>query len=229
MPSALVEKKASNRRSSTSGARPLAGVGDLNSTTPGLLDAWAEPRAAPRCAARAALASVDGLGRVLQQVDQHLLDQDRVDISWAGARHVVGQAHVAAAQLDLGQLHASSTMPARRPVCGWVRCASRSADALDDLARALGLARGLFQRASRSSSVICRLDARDHAAAVVVDGGQRLVQFVRHAGGHLAHGDQAAGPTGRARPAGGLLLGQAAGVMSVAITICARRPSTQFR
>jgi hypothetical protein len=65
---------------------------------------------------------------------------------------------------------------------------------LHHLAGALRLARGLLQRAQQVVlGDLPALDARDHAGAVVADGGQRLVQLVRHAGGHLAHGDQAAG------------------------------------
>jgi hypothetical protein len=47
--------------------------------------------------------------------------------------------------------------------------------------------------------------------AVVVDGGQWLVEFMRHAGCHLAHGDE---PAGILRPVGlrrGLLLRPAGG------------------
>jgi hypothetical protein len=55
----------------------------------------------------------------------------------------VGQAHVAPAQLDLGQLHGLATMSC---TSASVRLGSllfhKGADALDDLARALGLARG---------------------------------------------------------------------------------------
>ena len=77
-------------------------------------------------------------------------------------------------------------------------------DALDDLTGTLGLACGFLQCHQHLGFVdVTALQARHQAVAIVVDGGQRLVQFVRDAGGHLAHGDQAAGVLG----AGGLQLG----------------------
>ena len=102
------------------------------------------------------------------------------------------------------------------------------ADALDDLARALAWWAVLQGREQGLFGELAALDARDHAAAVVVDGGERLVQFVRHA--------DAISPmvirrlTDCARSAWRwLALQWRRGVMSVAITIWARRPSTQFR
>ena len=54
------------------------------------------------------------------------------------------------------------------------------------------------------------LDTRDHAVAVVVDGGQWLIEFVRHARSHLAHGDQPTGVLGALGLGGRLCLGDAA-------------------
>lgn len=86
------------------------------------------------------------------------------------------------------------------------------ADALDDLARALGLVGGFFQRRQQGFlRDLAAVDARDDAAAIVVDGGERLVEFVRHAGGHLAHGDEAADRLGAFGLARSLLFGLAPG------------------
>ena len=57
---------------------------------------------------------------------------------------------------------------------------------------ALRLARGLLQRHQHLfGRDALLLQARDDAGAIVADGRERLVQFVRHAGGHLAHGAEA--------------------------------------
>jgi hypothetical protein len=145
--------------------------------------------------------------------------------------HVVRQAHLAAAQVELGQLHHLLDDGRHvRPLAARLAALDEAADALDDLAGALGLARGLLQRAQQLVLVdLPAADARDHAGAVVGDGRQRLVQLVRHAGGHLAHGDQAAGGLGALGLGGACSSAWRRAVMSVAITICARRPSTQLR
>jgi hypothetical protein len=58
----------------------------LNSITPPS-SACGAARRAIRCAgARRQLGAVDGLGRVLQQVQQHLLDEDGVDHASSGRR-----------------------------------------------------------------------------------------------------------------------------------------------
>jgi hypothetical protein len=65
-------------------------------------------------------------------------------------RHVVCQAHVAAAQLDLGQLHRLAHHVVHLASCAiGLAALHEGADALDDLAGALGLARGLVQRAQQ--------------------------------------------------------------------------------
>ena len=68
------------------------------------------------------------------------------------------------------------------------------ANALNDLARPVSLPAGFVQGDEQLFGADgLTLDARDHAIAVVVDGRQRLIQFMRHAGGHFAHRDQPAG------------------------------------
>ena len=48
----------------------------------------------------------DRFGSVFHQVDEHLLDQNRVHHDFRQARrNVVGQAHVVATQLDVGKFH----------------------------------------------------------------------------------------------------------------------------
>jgi hypothetical protein len=54
------------------------------------------------------------------------------------------------------------------------------------------------------------LDAGHHATAVIVDGGQWLVQLMRHARRHFAHGDQAADRLGAFCLARGQFFGLAA-------------------
>ena len=65
---------------------------------------------------------------------------------------------------------------------------------MDDLTGALRLLGGFLQRTQQIdfTDLLC-LDARDHAVAVVVDGGERLVELMRDARCHLTHGDQTAG------------------------------------
>ncbi len=122
------------------------------------------------------------------------------------------QAHVAPAQLDAGQLHrfADHGRHVGRRAVGFAAL-HEGTDALDDLARALGLLRGLLER-GQQRVVVDRLalDARHHPVAVVADRGQRLVELVRHARGHLAHGDQPARRLRAVGLRGGLFLGIAA-------------------
>ena len=88
----------------------------------------------------------------------------------------------------------------------------KGADALDDLARTLRLVGGFLQcRKQRFFRDLPTLDARDHARTVIVDGGERLVEFMRHAGGHFTHGDEAADRLGTLCLPRGLLLSQATG------------------
>ena len=139
---------------------------------------------------------VDRLGRVLQQVEQHLLDQDRVDHQRRQAlRHVGVDRDVAPAQFDAGQVDRVVDDVLRACAgwrCGslrftkarmrWMICPARSA-----------WRDGLLQRGDQVVLVDrVALDARHHAVAVVGDRGQRLVQFVRHRRRHLAHRHQAA-------------------------------------
>ncbi|CAM3914362.1 hypothetical protein ACAN107058_19800 [Paracidovorax anthurii] len=156
---------------------------------------------------------LDRFGAVLHQVDEHLLDEDGVGHHGRQARgHVVGQAHVVAAQFDVGQFHrlAHHALHVGQGAVG-LALFHEGADALDDLAGALGLVGRLLQRGEqRLLGDLLALDARDHAAAVVADGGERLVELVRHAGGHLAHGDEAAHRLRALGLPGGLFLGLAA-------------------
>jgi hypothetical protein len=82
---------------------------------------------------------------------------------------------------------------------------------VDDLARTLRLPGGFFQCAQQVFfGDLLGLDARHHAVAIVVDGGERLVEFVRHAGGHFTHGDEATCGLGAFGLAGGLFFSQTA-------------------
>ena len=139
---------------------------------------------------------VDRFGGVLQQVEHHLLDRDGVDHQRGQAlRRRRRHSDLAAAQLDAGELDRVLDDRARPAPAGVAaRFFHEGADAVDDLPGALGLA-ARSSPAPRSGLPrdLAALDARDHAVAVVGDRGERLVQFVRHRRGHLAHGDQAAG------------------------------------
>ena len=163
-------------------------------------------------ARKRALCNVDGFGRILQQVDHHLLDQDRVHPHHGKPRcHIVVEPHIASPQLDARQFdclaHHGGHVGGRA-----VRLAAlhEGADALDDLARALRLLGGFFERREQRLGVDrLPLDAGHHPIAVVGDGRQRLVELVRHAGGHFAHRDQAARGLGAVGLRGGLLFGVA--------------------
>jgi hypothetical protein len=151
---------------------------------------------------------------VLQQVHQHLLDQDRVDLQhWAAAaRRSWGQAHVVAGAARCRPAPwRCSTICATPESRLALRFAAlhEGADAVDDLAGALGLARGLVRArpAVRLRVMRAGAHARHHAVAVVVDRRQRLVQLVCHAGRHLAHGHQAARHLRALGLVRGLLLG----------------------
>ena len=157
---------------------------------------------------------VDGFGGVFQQIDQHLLDQDAVGHDLA---HIVcngvHQAHLAAAHFDFGQLHGVFHHLAHRGshVVGGAAL-DEGADALNDLPGALRLAGGFFQRLQQVLLLHAAAgDAVAHAAAIVVDGGQGLVEFMRHAGSHLAHRDQAAGGLRALFVLGAASFGQTAG------------------
>jgi hypothetical protein len=136
---------------------------------------------------------VNGLGGVFHQVDQHLLDQDRVHHQLRQTRcDVVRQAHMASAHLDLGQLQ-GLTDHGRHIGQGAVgfTALDEASDAQNDLSSPLRLV-GCFLQCPQQVFFFDLLvfDARDHAAAIVADGREWLVQLMRHAGGHFAHGDQ---------------------------------------
>ena len=145
---------------------------------------------------RRALRRIDRLGGVFQQVDQHLLDQDRVHQQLGQLGHqVLVESDVAPPQFDFCQFHrlGDHGVHVGQGAVGFAAF-HKGADALDDLAGTLRLLCRFFQRAEQVFLVdLLALDARHHAIAIIVDGGQRLVEFMRHAGGHFAHGDQAAG------------------------------------
>ena len=120
---------------------------------------------------------------------------------------------MAAAQFDLGQFHGFVDHGQHFRRCA-VRLAAlyEGANALNDLSGALGLVCGFLQGPEHVFFFnVLVANARDQAIAVVADGGQRLVQFVCHAGRHLAHGDQAAGRMGAFGLLGGEFFGLAAG------------------
>jgi hypothetical protein len=140
--------------------------------------------------------------------------------------------HVAAAQLDAGQVH--RVLDDLRACAAW-RCGSlrfTKARMRWMIWPARSAWRAVFCSAATRSSLAMEsaARARHHAVAVVGDGRQRLVQLVRHRTGHLAHRHQAAGDLGLLGLRRGLLLGlRRRAVMSVAISICARRPSVHCR
>ena len=230
----MVEKNASYMRRDdlVLQARALVGDGELDDVAflGGVARHDAQLDAPPR---GRQLRVVDRLGGVLQQVEDDLLDQDRIDHQRRQALRDVGlDRDVAAAQLDAGEVDRVVDDRLRRRLLA-LRLAAlhEGADAVDDLAGALGLARGLLQRGDQVALVDgVVLDPRHHAVAVVGDRRQRLVQLVRDRRRHLAH---------RHQPARHLrLLGLAArprasalrrSVMSVAISICASRPSVHCR
>ena len=130
---------------------------------------------------RRPLRLLDRFSAVLYQVDQHLLDQDRVDHQ---RRHSGGQIAVepdlVPPQFDLGQLgrvaHHLRDIGQRH--IGFAAL-DEGADALNDLAGPLRLLDGLLERAEQFFLVdLLALEARDDAAAVVVDRGQRLVELM---------------------------------------------------
>ena len=138
----------------------------------------------------------NGFSRILHQINQHLLDQDGVHHDLGKARcNVVRQAHVVAAQLNVGQLHRIADHGGHVGKCAVGLAAfDKRPDALNDLSGSVCLFGGFFQGQQQVLGAdFVAFDARDHAVAIVVDGGQRLVQFMRHARRHFAHGDQPAG------------------------------------
>ena len=123
----------SRRRPRTGGAitssfRPGPMSVTLNSITPPSSGVWrGTTRSSMLRRAGGRLRAVDRLGRVLQQVEHHLLDQDRVDHQRRQALRDVGvDRHVAPAQLDAGQLdRVVDDRAAPAPPGAAARCASR--------------------------------------------------------------------------------------------------------
>jgi hypothetical protein len=180
------------------------------------------------------LGHVDRLGRVLQQVDHHLFDEDRVDAQDRQPRgHIVIEAHIAPAQLDARELdrfadHGRATSAGVR--LGSLRFTKERMRWMIWPARCACFEVFSSAASRASESIVLPLDARHHAVAVVGDRGQRLVELVRHARRHFAHRDQAAGRHARLSAcAAACSSASRRGVMSVAITNCASRPSTHVR
>ena len=124
IPSLLVEKKASNKCASTSGARPCRcpadGFTEIPMTSAPSTWRWyhAQLHAAP---APGALRLGDGLGAIFIRL-MSTCSINMVSAITGGRRgDVVRQAHVVAAQLYFGQPNASPTMSSRRPACDWAR------------------------------------------------------------------------------------------------------------
>jgi hypothetical protein len=88
----------------------------------------------------------------------------------------------------------------------------KTADAQNDLPGSMGLAGSFVQSREQFFWLdLLRVDSRDHAAAVIADGCQRLVQLMGHTRGHLTHGDEAAGRLGALSLLRGQFLGLSSG------------------
>ena len=140
-----------------------------------------------------------GVDGVLQQVQQHLFDQDAVGRQARQiGRHVDGDRHAIALGGNFGQgqrlgqdlVHRDVALLGRLP-------AHEVAHPLDYRGGPLGLTGDLVEGFGDARVVHrCRaagLHAPYQTGGVVADGGQRLVQLVRNRRGHLAHGHQPGG------------------------------------
>ena len=105
---------------------------------------------------------------------------------------MVGEAHVVTAQFNVCQLHGfrHHAVHLGQRAVGFALFTKARMRWMIWPARCAWWAVFKQCRQQRFFRDLPALDARDHARTVVVDGGERLVEFMRHAGGHFAHGDQ---------------------------------------
>jgi hypothetical protein len=164
MPSLLVEKKASNKCSNTSGGRPLPVSSTVNSTPAGFQRPGGA-RAVPHCADPAGGRTYQWTQHCFHQIDENLLDEDGIGHYRRHAfGNMRGQLHIAAAQLDAGQLQrlAHHLAYLGQHAIG-LALFHEGADALNDLP---GAGPGVPSFPARTSSVRCEravFQARQHA------------------------------------------------------------------
>src|SRR5574343_1180171 len=136
------------------------------------------------------------LDAVLDQIEQHLLDHDAVDDDVGQMlRQVEDDLRAGALGLDVGKGagFVDQRLKGDRLPVG-VALLDHVAHAANDLAGPFGLFGSLLHRGQQVGDlVVAGLHALDAAGAVIGDGRQRLVEFVRQGGRHFAHGDQPRG------------------------------------
>ena len=195
VPAGLVVKNGSKIFCSTSPARPGPEIADRDLDVAGV----GGPRGDAHFEGRAVGFAAYGIGslsleRVVHQVHEHLLDLHAVDRDPGQRRReierepAVVHARVAREQ----RVHLADQLVDVLRLAPHVFVAHQRANAPDDLAGAQCLPGDLFQRAGDLRHVGRRQAQQARAGLRVVgDRRQRLVELVRDARGHLAHGREA--------------------------------------
>ena len=138
---------------------------------------------------------VHGLRGVAREVEQHLLDHGAVAQHGRQAGlHGRVHAHAQLARLQAHERQDGVQQLLRGDgLARLVAAAHEVVHALDDLARALGLARDVLHGHAHVLQVprLRGFEQIDGARGIAGDGGQGLVELVAQQRGHLAHGGEA--------------------------------------
>ena len=141
------------------------------------------------------LGILHGVEPIADEVEHHLLDQDAVGVHVRQTgRDIEREANTAPLRIEIDETE-RIVEDRRHRHGGAARLAllHEFADAADDLARTLGLRGGPFHHRQQFRHRRARFHTHHAAVAIIGNGRQGLVDFVRQHRSHLAHRDEARG------------------------------------